>query len=138
MNYGKSIRLPAPFAQTADRVRQALKDQGFGVLTEIDVRATLREKLGEDIEDYLILGACSPPLAHRALQADRRIGLLLPCNVVVRADGDQTIVEVLDPDVMVSVTGRDELGPVAAEAAARLEGALAWLRAHSAGPEQEG
>jgi uncharacterized protein (DUF302 family) len=138
MNYGKTIRLPAPFAETADRVRQALKDQGFGVLTEIDVRATLREKLGEDMEDYLILGACNPPLAHRALQADRRIGLLLPCNVVVRADGDQTIVEVLDPDVMVSVTGRDELRPVAAEAAARLEGALAWLRTHSGGPEQEG
>jgi uncharacterized protein (DUF302 family) len=138
MNYGKTIRLPAPFGQTAERVRQALKDQGFGVLTEIDVRATLREKLGEDIEDYLILGACNPPLAHRALQADRRIGLLLPCNVVVRADGDQTIVEALDPQVMVGITGRDELGPVAAEAAARLEAALAWLQAHSSGPEQEG
>jgi uncharacterized protein (DUF302 family) len=137
MNYGKTIRLRAPFAETADRVRQALKDQGFGVLTEIDVRATLRERLGEDIEDYLILGACSPPLAHRALQADRRIGLLLPCNVVVRADGDQTIVEVLDPQVMIGVTGRDELGPVAAEAAARLEAALAWLRIQVGGPEQD-
>ncbi|HXZ70778.1 MAG TPA: DUF302 domain-containing protein [Streptosporangiaceae bacterium] len=137
MDYGTSIRLPAPFAETADRVRRALKDQGFGVLTEIDVRATIRDKLGEDMEDYLILGACNPPLAHRALQADRRIGLLLPCNVVVRADGDQTIVEALDPEVMVSVTGRDELGPVAAEAAARLEAALAWLRLHAGGPGQE-
>jgi uncharacterized protein DUF302 len=70
MNYGTSIRLQARFAETADRVRRALKEQGFGVLTEIDVRATLREKLGEDMEDYLILGACNPPLAHRALQAD--------------------------------------------------------------------
>jgi len=137
MDYGTSIRLPAPFAETADRVRRALKDQGFGVLTEIDVRAAIRDKLGEDMEDYLILGACNPPLAHRALQADRRIGLLLPCNVVVRADGDQTIVEALDPEVMVSVTGRDELGPVAAEAAARLEAALAWLRLHAGGPGQE-
>ena len=128
MNYGKSIRLQAPFAETADRVRRALKEQGFGVLTEIDVRATLREKLGEDMEDYLILGACNPPLAHRALQTDRRVGLLLPCNVVVRGEGAQTIVEALDPEVMVSVTGRDELGPVAAEAAARLRDALASVR----------
>lgn len=127
MNYGKTIGLRAPFAETAGRVRRALKDQGFGVLTEIDVRATMREKLGHDMEDYLILGACNPPLAHRALQADRRIGLLLPCNVVVRAEGDQTIVEALDPEVVVSVTGRDELGPVAAEAAERLDAALASL-----------
>ena len=138
MDYGKSIRLRAPFAETADRVRRALKDQGFGVLTEIDVRATVRDKLGEDMEDYLILGACNPPLAHRALQADRRIGLLLPCNVVVRADGDQTIVEALDPEVMVGVTGCAELVPVAAEATARLEAALAWLRLHAGGPGQEG
>ncbi len=129
MNYGKSIRLHAPFAETADWVRRALKEQGFGVLTEIDVRATLREKLGEDMEDYLILGACNPLLAHRALQADRRIGLLLPCNVVVRGEGAETIVEALDPEVMVSVTGRDELGPVAAEAAARLQDALTSLLA---------
>jgi uncharacterized protein (DUF302 family) len=128
MNYGKAIRLQAPFGETAERVRRALKDQGFGVLTEIDVRGTLREKLGEEMEDYLILGACNPPLAHRALEADRRIGLLLPCNVVVRADGAETIVEVLDPQVMVSVTGRDELKPVAADAAARLDAALASLR----------
>jgi len=138
MNYGKSIRLQAPFAETADRVRRALKEQGFGVLTEIDVRATLREKLGEDMEDYLILGACNPPLAHRALQVDRRVGLLLPCNVVVRAEGAQTLVEALDPEVMVSVTGRDDLGPVAAEAAARLQDALASLRNQADGPGQEG
>ena len=80
------------------------------------------------MEDYLILGACNPPLAHRALEADRRIGLLLPCNVVVRADGDYTIVEALDPVVMLGVAGREDLQPVAAEAAARLEAALASLQ----------
>jgi uncharacterized protein (DUF302 family) len=91
------------------------------VLTEIDIRATLREKLGEDMEDYLILGACNAPLAHRALQVDRRIGLLLPCNVVVRGEGAQTIVEALDPEVMVSVTGRDDLGPAAGRACVAAE-----------------
>ena len=81
-----------------ERVGDALREQGFGVFAEIDVRATLREKLGVEIENYLILGACSPPLAHRALAADRDIGPLLPCNVVVRADGpDATLVQALDP-----------------------------------------
>src|SRR3974390_247828 len=138
MDYGSTICTAVPFADAVARVREALKAQGFGWRTEIDWQATLRDKLGEDMEDYLILGACNPPLAHRALQADRRIGLLLPCNVVVRADGDQTIVEALDPEVMVTVTGCDELGPVAAEAAARLEAVLAWLRLHAGGPGQEG
>jgi uncharacterized protein (DUF302 family) len=126
MTYGISVRLTAPFATTVDRVRAALKEQGFGVLTEIDVRATLHEKIGAEMEDYLILGACNPPLAHRALGADRQIGLLLPCNVVVRADGPgHTLVEALDPDVMVRVTGRPELKEVADEAAVRLRAALA-------------
>jgi uncharacterized protein (DUF302 family) len=98
------------------------------VLTEIDVRATLRAKLGEEMEDYLILGACNPPLAHRALQIDRQIGLLLPCNVVVRAEAGHTVVEALDPQVMVSVTQRPELKPVADEAARRLDAALDALR----------
>src|SRR5215471_811226 len=107
MDYGRQITLPVPFHETVDRTRAALAAQGFGILTEIDVRATLKAKLGEDMEDYVILGACNPPLAHRALDIDRRIGLLLPCNVVVRADGDNSIVETLDPRIMVSVTGRD-------------------------------
>ena len=92
MGYGISIRIEAPFAEGAARVRDALKAQGFGVLTEIDVRATLRDKLGEDMEDYLVLGACNPPLAHRALGIDSSIGLLLPCNVVVRSEAGQTLV----------------------------------------------
>jgi uncharacterized protein (DUF302 family) len=128
MSYGMTTRLRAPFAETVERVRRALKDQEFGVLTEIDVRATLRDKLGEEMEDYLILGACNPPLAHRALQTDRQIGLLLPCNVVVRADDGETVVEALDPQVMVTVSGRRALDPVADEAARRLAAALESLR----------
>jgi uncharacterized protein (DUF302 family) len=97
MDYGMTIRTHLPFAEAVARVRQALKDQGFGVLTEIDVQATLRDRLGQDMEDYLILGACNPPLAHRALDTDRKTGLLLPCNVVVRTEGAQTIIEALNP-----------------------------------------
>lgn len=125
MSYGITVRLPAAFASTVERVRAALKEQGFGILTEIDVQATLREKLDAEMEQYVILGACNPPLAHRALDADRDIGLLLPCNVVVRAAGpDVTLVQALDPQVMVQVTGRPELKDVADEAAARLRAAL--------------
>jgi uncharacterized protein (DUF302 family) len=131
MDYGISIRIRAPFAETAARVRDALRAQGFGVLTEIDVQATLRGKLGEEIEQYLILGACNPPLAHRALTADRRIGLLLPCNVVIRAEAGQTVVEALDPQVMVAVTGQQSLRPVADEAGARLRAALDSLQESS-------
>ncbi|RKE17880.1 DUF302 domain-containing protein [Streptomyces sp. TLI_171] len=116
-----------PFPEAADRVRAALAGQGFGVLTEIDMTATLRAKLGVEMEDYLVLGACSPPLAHRALEADRRIGLLLPCNVVLRATADGVLVEAMDPELMVRFTGRPELAPVAEEAAARLRAALTSL-----------
>ena len=124
MDYAMTIRVPVPFAEAVAQVRDALQAQGFGVLTEIDVQATLRDKLGEDMEPYLILGACNPPLAHRALAADRRIGLLLPCNVVVRAEAGQTVIEALDPQAMVAVAGEASLQPVADEAAARLRAAL--------------
>ncbi|NKZ05458.1 DUF302 domain-containing protein [Actinomadura latina] len=127
MNYGMTVRLHRPFTETVEQVRAALKEQGFGVLTEIDVRATLDEKLGETMEDYLILGACNPPLAHRALEVDRRIGLLLPCNVVVRSEGDDTIVEALDPQVMATVSEQPGLAPVADDAAGRLTAALESL-----------
>lgn len=128
--YGYSTRLPEAFTSTVvERVKAALKEQGFGVLTEIDVKSTLRDKLAVDMEDYLILGACNPALAHHALGIDREIGLLLPCNVVVRADGEATLVQALDPQVMVSVTGRPELKPVADDAAARLRAALDSLTA---------
>ncbi|GAA3500847.1 DUF302 domain-containing protein [Streptomyces prasinosporus] len=121
------VEVAAPFGETVERVRTALAEQGFGVLTEIDVTATLRAKLGAEMEDYLILGACNPPLAHRALETDRSIGLLLPCNVVVRSAGDRTVVQVLDPQSMVDLTRLEALKPVADEAAARLQAALASL-----------
>ena len=127
MSYGTSVILDLPFAEAAGRVRAALREQGFGVLTEIDVTATLRARLGEQMEDYLILGACYPPAAHQALGIDRSIGLLLPCNVVVRATAAGTLVEALDPQVMVTLTERPELKPVADEVGRRLAGALAAL-----------
>ena len=127
MSYDRTVSLTSDFATTVDAVREALAAQGFGVLTEIDVKATLKAKLGHDMEDYLILGACNPSLAHRAIEADRAIGLLLPCNVVVRRQGDHTIVQALDPNTMVTLTGLPALQPVAQEAAARLDAALASL-----------
>ena len=127
MSYGTSVTLDIPFTQAVDRVRAALAEQGFGVLTEIDVTATLRARLGEQMEDYVILGACNPPAAHQALSIDRSIGLLLPCNVVVRATPAGTLVEALDPQVMVTLTGRPELKPVANAVGRRLARALAAL-----------
>ncbi len=115
------------YGKTVTRVRDALKEQGFGVLTEIDMTAAMRDKLGKEIEDYVILGACNPPLAHSALGVDRSIGLLLPCNVVVRTAGGRTVVEALDPQVMVTLTGDSELKPIADEASRRLEQVLAAL-----------
>jgi len=106
----------------ADRmVREALQEEGFGVLTEIDVKATLKAKLDVDFPRYEILGACNPPLAHRALQAEPDIGLLLPCNLVIRDLGDgRTMVEALDPVVQLGVAGRDDLQPVAEDVQARM------------------
>ena len=127
MSYGSSITISLPFTETVARVRDELKAEGFGILTEIDIASTLREKLNEQMEDYVILGACNPPLAHRALQADRSIGLLLPCNVVVRTTSAGTVVQALDPQIMVGLSDNPELKPVADDAAARLERVLARL-----------
>ena len=128
MAYGMTVQTAAPFADTVARVRQVLKEQGFGVLTEIDVRATMRDKLGEDMEDYLILGACNPPLAHQALSADRKIGLLLPCNVVIRVGDQGTIVEALDPRALADIAGQPALTAVATQAATRIRAALQALQ----------
>jgi uncharacterized protein (DUF302 family) len=117
----EDIRLDLPYADAVARVREALAGEGFGVLTEIDVRATMAAKLGVEFEDYVILGACNPTLAHRALEVDRSVGLLLPCTVTVRADGAASIVGMLDPQAMVTTTGIEDLGPIADEARARLE-----------------
>ncbi|WP_156724906.1 DUF302 domain-containing protein [Streptomyces apocyni] len=127
MSYDRTVRLQSDFTAAVKAVREALAEQGFGVLTEIDVTATLKAKLGHDMEDYLILGACNPPLAHQALEVDRAIGLLLPCNVVVRADGDTTLVQALDPATLVTLTGLPALEPIADEATRRLDAALASL-----------
>ena len=107
--------------------RGALAEQGFGILTEIDLAATLRDKIGVDIPPYLILGACRPPLAHAAVTADPSIGLLLPCNVVVRADGERTVVEAMDPATMVALSGNVALAAVADDARTRLLAALTAL-----------
>lgn len=122
-----STTLRASFDDAVEMTRKALFDQGFGILTEIDVKATLKAKLGEDMENYLILGACNPPLAHRAVNVDRMIGLLLPCNVVVRsdpADDGTVIVDVMDPQIMVQVADQPGLSDVADAAAAKLHAAI--------------
>ena len=130
MKYDLTVTLDLPYEKAVAEVRAALKEQGFGVLTEIDVKATMGEKLDADMEPYVILGACNPPLAYRALEVDRIIGLLLPCNVVVRADGDErSLVQALDPRMMIEVPEREELRPVAEEAGKRLRAALDRLTA---------
>jgi uncharacterized protein (DUF302 family) len=132
MGIALSTTLHTSFDDAVERTRQALAEQGFGVLTEIDVKATLKAKLGEDMEDYLILGACNPPLAHRAINVDRQIGLLLPCNVVVRADRDDTdtmLVEAMDPQVLVDVTGEPDLREIADDVTTKLQAAIDSLGA---------
>lgn len=126
-SYTRSVELDLPYDTAVERVKAALAEQGFGVLTEIDVRATLKGKLDVDTEPYVILGACNPPLAKQALDVDRRIGALLPCNVVVRADGDRSIVDAMDPDMLATVSGDPALEPIAHQVRERIEAALASL-----------
>jgi uncharacterized protein (DUF302 family) len=119
-SYTLSATTPLPFAVAVERVRAELQTEGFGVLCEIDVQATLRERLGVEGEPYLILGACNPPLAHRALQAEPELGVLLPCNVVVYQRGGETQISAIDPERMLSIVDNEELAPVAADVKARL------------------
>ena len=114
-----------PFAETVARVRAELKEQGFGVLCEIDVQATLREKVGAEMEPYLILGACNPPLAHQALTAEADLGTLLPCNVVVYERDGLTHVSAIDAERMLSIVGNDELRPVAVRVRDKLAAVVA-------------
>ena len=132
MTYGTTVVLHQPFDDTVAAVRVALSNHGFGVLTEIDMQATMKAKLGADLEPYLILGACNPPLAHRALQAEPSIGLLLPCNIIIRQTDHGTIVEAIDPITMVNISGNPALQPVVDEVAARLNAALTALTAAAA------
>jgi uncharacterized protein (DUF302 family) len=111
---------PLPYQEAVERVRTELKTEGFGVLCEIDVQATMREKLGVEGEPYLILGACNPPLAHQALQAEPDLGVLLPCNVVVYRRGGETHISAVDPERMLSIVDNGELAPVAADVKGRL------------------
>ncbi len=123
-----SRTLDMPPAEADARVRAALKAEGFGVLTEIDVQKTMRERLDVDFRPYRILGACNPPLAHEALGRELDIGLLLPCNVVVyEADDGGSVVAILDPAAQLAVSGRDDIAPLANEVRARMERVLAAL-----------
>jgi len=127
--YGMRVEVALPYELAVERARAELANEGFGVLTEIDVRQTLRKKLDVDFRPYVILGACNPPLAHRALTAEREIGLLLPCNVIVYA-GDapgRSVIAALDPVVQLRLAGRPDLEPLAREVRQRLERVLAAL-----------
>lgn len=120
--YGFNVQLKESFANAVTRVTDALKSEGFGVLTDIDVQKTLKEKLGVDRRPYRILGACNPPLAHRALEADPDIGLLLPCNVVVREEPDRTVtVGFMDPVAVLRLTDNPDIAVLAGEVRAKLE-----------------
>jgi uncharacterized protein (DUF302 family) len=119
-----------PYPQAIEKVTAALKEEGFGVLTEIDVKAALKKKLDADFRRYVILGACNPKLAHQALNMELEIGLLLPCNVIVYENegGDGSTVSIVDPISMLSVAHNDELDPVADEARARLQRVVESLK----------
>lgn len=127
MGYRRTLGLDLPYAEAVTRTKEALAEQGFGILSEIDVQATLRDKRGVEMEPYVILGACNPDLAHQALDVERGVGVLLPCNVVVSSTDQGSMVQVLDPQVMASLTGLPGLQPMADEATRRLEAALSAL-----------
>ncbi len=128
MGFCMSIDIDRDFDETVAAARAALADNGFGVLTEIDLKATLKAKLDVDIPPQTILGACRPPLAYAAIQADPSIAVFLPCNVVVRSlSAGRTQVEAMDPGYMVEVSGQAELGPIAADARERIGRALEQL-----------
>jgi uncharacterized protein (DUF302 family) len=133
MTTALSTQLAARFEDAVAYTREALADQGFGVLTEIDVKAALKTKLDVDVEDYLILGACDLVLAHRAISVDRQIGMLLPYNVLVRtdsADPGTVIIEAMDPGILLKVTGEPALIMIASEVTEKLGAAIAWLAGH--------
>lgn len=126
--YGFNTSLTMPFDEAVNRVVEALKREGFGVLSDIDVQATLKQKIGAEMAPYRILGACNPPLAHQALQAEPDIGLLLPCNVVVRQESPgHVVVAFIDPQTMVDLVGKPDVQPIADDAKQRLERACRSL-----------
>jgi uncharacterized protein (DUF302 family) len=125
-NYGLSVHVGLPYETAVERVREELGKEGFGVLTEIDVKATLKKKLDVDFRRYMILGACNPPIAHRALTEERDLGLLLPCNVVVYESDDPgaSVVAAIDPIEQLKVTGNPDVEPMAKEVRERIERVL--------------
>jgi uncharacterized protein (DUF302 family) len=125
MKYGFSKTTPLPYEQAIEKVTDELKKEGFGVLTTIDVKETLKKKLDVDFTKYVILGACNPPFAHKALTTEEEIGLLLPCNVIVYEKDNATVVAVFDPMVMMAIVENSAMKPIAEEVRARLERVLA-------------
>jgi uncharacterized protein (DUF302 family) len=125
--YGYAIVLPLPFDEALEKVKEAFIAEGFGVLTEVNVKEKMKEKLGKNMKNYLILGMCNPALAYQAIEAEREIGLLLPCNVIVYEDGDKVRVLAQQPKVMLQVTENDALTAVAVEADRRIRRALTML-----------
>ena len=127
MEYGFTRTVHLPFEAAVQRVTEELKNQGFGVLTTIDVQETLKQKLNVEFTRYVILGACNPPLAHRALEVEMNIGLLLPCNVIVYEKEGKTVVGAFDPMMMVPLVGKPEMAAIAADVKKRLEAVLAKI-----------
>jgi uncharacterized protein (DUF302 family) len=125
MQYGFSKTVDMPYEQTIEKVTAELKKEGFGVLTSIDVKETLKQKINVDFKKYAILGACNPPIAHRALQEEEELGLLLPCNVVVYEKDNKTRVSIFDPMVMTWIMENDNIKPIATEVQERLQRVLA-------------
>ena len=124
MDFTYRIDVSTDVDTTIEAVTAALEEQGFGVLTRIDVQDTLKQTLDVDVEPQVILGACNPQLAHRALEADPRVAALLPCNVVVRADNGRTVIEALDPKLIAEIPDNDALRPIAEDAGTRIRAAL--------------
>lgn len=127
MVYEETVVLSVPFDEALAEVKSAFAEQGFGTLTEIDLQATLREKVGREMDRYVIVGACNPRLASRALDAEPQIGVMLPCNVVVRQHDSSVVVEAMDPGLMATVVGTEEVRPVADEARRLVGAAMAQL-----------
>lgn len=124
MQYGFSKTTDYTFSQAIEKVTDELKKEGFGILTTIDVKDTLKKKIDVDFKNYTILGACNPPIAHKALQTEEELGLLLPCNVVVYEKDNKTVVSIFDPMMMTKVIDNDKMIPIAAEVKEKLQRVL--------------
>jgi len=124
MNYGFSKTIDLSYEEAVEKVTAELKKEGFGVLTSIDVKETLKKKIDVDFKKYMILGACNPPLAHKALQTEEELGLILPCNVIVYEKENKTVISIFDPMLMMDIVGNKNLQPIAQEVKARMKRVL--------------